>query len=238
MSGEPGTVAGAHHARSRPIAGFWRRLAAAAGDSALLGAFGLCLGLIWFGELAQLGGSGRLLGGSIALAYLGTLNSGVGRGRTLGKRLVGRSSRWGSACSASAAPSCTCTSSIAERASLSTISRRAPSSSPRAIRVGFERGSGGPTWLSRRAGSSSWSRASVRSGSCWPAPKRIVASRISSGTWRGSCRGPGSRSRTGRRSWPLCKRSARPLGSSGSRSALPSNPTPTRIWRTAPGSST
>jgi uncharacterized RDD family membrane protein YckC len=70
------------------IAGFWRRIGAFALDGAVLGAFGLGLGLLWFDRLAALGGVGRLFGGGIALAYLTLLNSRIGRGQTLGKRAL------------------------------------------------------------------------------------------------------------------------------------------------------
>ncbi|HZO07960.1 MAG TPA: RDD family protein, partial [Myxococcota bacterium] len=71
------------------IAGFWRRLAAAAVDALLLGLFGASLGLLWFDRLAALGGLGRLLGAATALAYLGVLDSRIGGGQTLGERLLG-----------------------------------------------------------------------------------------------------------------------------------------------------
>ena len=70
------------------IASFWRRTGAAAVDALLLGAIGACLGLLWFDSLAALGRMGRFVGGAIALAYFGTLNSRIGEGQTLGKRLL------------------------------------------------------------------------------------------------------------------------------------------------------
>jgi uncharacterized RDD family membrane protein YckC len=71
------------------FAGFWRRLAAFFVDSLLLGGVGLLLGLVAFDALAALGNWGRVVGFAIALPYLGLLNSRIGGGRTLGKRLLG-----------------------------------------------------------------------------------------------------------------------------------------------------
>ncbi|MCS6291000.1 MAG: RDD family protein [Nitrospira sp.] len=70
------------------IATFWRRIGAAVVDAFLLGAIGACLGFLWFDQLAALGRTGRFIGGAIALVYFGTLNSQIGQGQTLGKRLL------------------------------------------------------------------------------------------------------------------------------------------------------
>ncbi len=70
------------------IAGFWRRLGAATIDGLLLGLVGAVLGFLWFDQLAALGQNGRFLGGVIAFAYLALLNSRIGSGQTLGKRLL------------------------------------------------------------------------------------------------------------------------------------------------------
>lgn len=70
------------------IATFWQRIGAAVVDAFLLGAIGACLGFLWFDQLAALGRMGRFIGGAIALVYFGTLNSKIGQGQTLGKRLV------------------------------------------------------------------------------------------------------------------------------------------------------
>lgn len=70
------------------IATFWRRIGAAVVDASLLGAIGACLGFLWFDQLAALGRTGRFIGGAIALVYFGTLNSRIGQGQTLGKRLL------------------------------------------------------------------------------------------------------------------------------------------------------
>ena len=78
-----------------PIAGFWRRCAAFIVDGIFLGLLELAIwgipkiigsqGVIWF----ELGPYGRLIGLALTLAYFGLLDSGIGDGRTIGKRLLG-----------------------------------------------------------------------------------------------------------------------------------------------------
>lgn len=70
------------------FAGFWRRLLAFLIDCVILGIVGLVIGSIFFDAFAAIGGWGRLVGFAIALTYFGVLNSWVGGGQTLGKRLV------------------------------------------------------------------------------------------------------------------------------------------------------
>ena len=70
------------------FAGAWRRLGAFAIDGVLLGLVGICAGYFLFDTLVDIGGWGRLLGFVVALAYFGTLNSRIGNGQTLGKRLL------------------------------------------------------------------------------------------------------------------------------------------------------
>lgn len=74
-----------------PVAysGAWRRLGAFCIDGLVLGIIGIALGAVAFARLAELGPWGRLLGFVIAVAYFGVLESRVGGGRTLGKRLLG-----------------------------------------------------------------------------------------------------------------------------------------------------
>jgi len=72
----------------RTISGFWRRLLALFLDSLVLGLFGLALGFSLFDFFAGLGGWGRLIGFVIALVYFGVLNSALGRGKTIGKRIM------------------------------------------------------------------------------------------------------------------------------------------------------
>jgi uncharacterized RDD family membrane protein YckC len=71
-----------------PIAGFWRRALAAFIDSTLLAVLGWVLGLFFSEQFMQMGGWGRLLGFGIALLYFVPLNSRIGEGQTLGKRLL------------------------------------------------------------------------------------------------------------------------------------------------------
>jgi uncharacterized RDD family membrane protein YckC len=77
-----------YHAEPAKIAGFWRRLLAFLIDCLILAIVGLVVGSIFFDAFAALGGWGKLVGFTIALIYFGTLNSTVGKGQTLGKRLV------------------------------------------------------------------------------------------------------------------------------------------------------
>jgi uncharacterized RDD family membrane protein YckC len=70
------------------ISGFWRRLLAFIFDGVLLGLVGVILGLLLFDSLARLGGWGRLIGFCHALVYFGVLNSAIGGGQTIGKRIM------------------------------------------------------------------------------------------------------------------------------------------------------
>ncbi|MFB3897301.1 MAG: RDD family protein [bacterium] len=72
----------------RVISGFWRRLLAFIIDSILLGILGYITGLFLFDFYAQLGGAGLILGFFIALLYFGLFNSSLGKGQTLGKRIM------------------------------------------------------------------------------------------------------------------------------------------------------
>lgn len=71
------------------ICGFWRRIGALLLDALVLGAVGFVLGLLLFDFLASLGFWGRVLGFCISLPYFGLLNSSLGGGQTIGKRLTG-----------------------------------------------------------------------------------------------------------------------------------------------------
>lgn len=73
----------------RTIAGFWRRLAACLMDSMLLGVLGGIAGFFLAEEFVRLGSWGRLLGFLVSLVYFGVLNSRLGNGQTLGKRIFG-----------------------------------------------------------------------------------------------------------------------------------------------------
>lgn len=72
----------------RTISGFWKRLLAFILDSLLLGLAGFVLGLFLFDFFAKLGGWGRLFGFCVTLLYFGLLNSSIGRGQTIGKRIM------------------------------------------------------------------------------------------------------------------------------------------------------
>ena len=48
----------------------------------------MVLGYFFFDQFVQLGQSGRLVGFVIALLYFGLLNSSLGGGKTIGKRLM------------------------------------------------------------------------------------------------------------------------------------------------------
>lgn len=71
------------------IAGFWRRLIAAMADGLILGVPAYFIGIQFFDDLAALGQNGRFIGAAVSLLYFGVLNSSIGNGQTLGKRLLG-----------------------------------------------------------------------------------------------------------------------------------------------------
>jgi len=70
------------------ICTFWKRIVALLIDGLILGTLGSILGLLLFNFLMQLGGWGRLFGFGIALLYFGLLNSSIGKGQTVGKRIM------------------------------------------------------------------------------------------------------------------------------------------------------
>jgi uncharacterized RDD family membrane protein YckC len=72
----------------RPICGFWRRLVAFIVDSIVLGLLGLALGAIFGQQFALLGALGPLVGFSIAICYFGIMNSRIGNGQSLGKKIL------------------------------------------------------------------------------------------------------------------------------------------------------
>lgn len=71
------------------VSGVWRRLGALTIDGLVLGAIGLALGLVFYRELIELGQLGRLVGLAIAVPYFSLLNSRIGSGQTVGKRVLG-----------------------------------------------------------------------------------------------------------------------------------------------------
>ena len=74
--------------QARPICSFWGRLLALGVDLFLLFGVGSLLGRLFGNRLAQLGVWGWLVGFVLVLVYFGLLNSRVGQGQTLGKRLL------------------------------------------------------------------------------------------------------------------------------------------------------
>jgi len=73
---------------TRVICGFWRRIFAFVIDGVILGVVGIAIGSMNYDFFAELGGWGLMLGFVIAFLYYGILNSSIGNGQTLGKRLL------------------------------------------------------------------------------------------------------------------------------------------------------
>lgn len=71
------------------IAGFWRRIFALLVDCLVLGVPAALIGNLFFDELAALGQNGRGIGFVISLLYFGVLNSRIGNGQSIGKRILG-----------------------------------------------------------------------------------------------------------------------------------------------------
>jgi uncharacterized RDD family membrane protein YckC len=71
-----------------PIAGFWRRFFAWLADGVILGVIGQIIGLVFSAFLFRLGPYGRPIGLLFIIPYFGILNSRIGGGQTLGKRLL------------------------------------------------------------------------------------------------------------------------------------------------------
>ncbi|HEY4187193.1 MAG TPA: RDD family protein [Polyangia bacterium] len=69
------------------VAGFWIRLVSDLLDAAILGVIGFVVARIFRGALLSLGERAVIFGAPITLAYTGLLQSSIGRGQTLGKRL-------------------------------------------------------------------------------------------------------------------------------------------------------
>ena len=70
-------------------AGFWQRASAIVLDSLILGLIGIAIGFAIFDWAARHENAAKLVGFAIAFFYFGILNSRLGGGRTLGKRLLG-----------------------------------------------------------------------------------------------------------------------------------------------------
>ena len=71
-----------------PIAGFWRRFFAWFIDSLLLGALGQVIGIVFSSFLFSIGPYGRPIGLLFIIPYFGIMNSKIGGGQTIGKRLM------------------------------------------------------------------------------------------------------------------------------------------------------
>ena len=71
-----------------PISGFWYRVGASVIDTLLLGMIGQIIGWTFSSVLFRVGPYGRFIGWIILLVYFGLLNSTVGKGQTVGKRLL------------------------------------------------------------------------------------------------------------------------------------------------------
>jgi uncharacterized RDD family membrane protein YckC len=71
------------------VAGFWIRLLSDVLDAFVLGAIGFVLAKIFHGPLLRLGESAAVLGAPLTLLYMGVLQSHIGRGQTVAKRLLG-----------------------------------------------------------------------------------------------------------------------------------------------------
>ena len=75
--------------REPAISGFWMRLTAFIFDVALLGVFGILLGLVFKEIFIKMGAWGKIVGFVITILYLGILNSAIGKGQTIGKKVMG-----------------------------------------------------------------------------------------------------------------------------------------------------
>lgn len=71
-----------------PVAGLWPRLAAWLVDALLVFVAGQLIGQLFSKPLYQIGPYGRLIGLAVILLYFGILNSSIGGGQTVGKRLL------------------------------------------------------------------------------------------------------------------------------------------------------
>jgi uncharacterized RDD family membrane protein YckC len=74
--------------RTLSIGSLWRRTLAFVVDGLILYAVGRIVGSAFFDKLSHLGPLALLLGFCLALAYFAILDSGIGSGQTLGKRLL------------------------------------------------------------------------------------------------------------------------------------------------------
>jgi uncharacterized RDD family membrane protein YckC len=75
-------------APERGLGSLWRRILAFVIDGLVLGLAGFVIGLPFFETFSNLGSWGPLVGFWLALPYFAILNSKIGNGQTLGKRLM------------------------------------------------------------------------------------------------------------------------------------------------------
>lgn len=64
-------------------------MVAALADGLILAVPAYVIGIQFFDDLAALGQNGRFIGAAVSLLYFGVLNSSLGNGQTIGKRLLG-----------------------------------------------------------------------------------------------------------------------------------------------------
>jgi uncharacterized RDD family membrane protein YckC len=72
----------------REIGSLWRRIVAVLIDSIIVGIAGSLVALPFFDTFSRLGAWGRLVGFCLAIPYFVLLNSRIGNGQTLGKRVM------------------------------------------------------------------------------------------------------------------------------------------------------
>jgi uncharacterized RDD family membrane protein YckC len=77
-----------YHDDYRIVGGFWKRILAFIIDGIILGFAGSVIGLLFYDQLASLGKWGSVLGFFLALPYFCLLNSAIGNGQTIGKKIV------------------------------------------------------------------------------------------------------------------------------------------------------
>ena len=71
-----------------PIAGFWRRFVAWLVDVLILGVIGQIIGFVFSSFLFSIGPYGRPIGLLFTIPYFGIMNSRIGGGQTIGKRIM------------------------------------------------------------------------------------------------------------------------------------------------------
>lgn len=74
--------------KDRPISNFWIRIFAFIIDEIIISIFGYLLGFIFKNYFAQIGQWGIIIGIVVEIMYFGLLNSTVGGGQTIGKKLM------------------------------------------------------------------------------------------------------------------------------------------------------